>query len=201
MGVIAAIQAGHLEELKRLLAADPRLADERAENGVPAVLFALYFQRRDMAALLVDAGASLDAFIAAALGNTERLRGLLDTDSSLVRQWTPDGWTALHLAAFFGQPEAAHLLLDRGADPLARSTNAMANLPLHAAAAARQSAIVEMLLDAGTPVDATQHGGYTALHSAAQNKDRATLDILLARGASMDTPSDDGKTPAALLNA
>lgn len=201
MGVIAAIQAGHLEELKRLLAADPRLADERAENGVPAVLFALYFQRRDMAALLVDAGASLDAFIAAALGNTERLRGLLDTDSSLVRQWTPDGWTALHLAAFFGQPEAARLLLDHGADPLARSTNAMANLPLHAAAAARQSAIVEMLLDAGTPVDATQHGGYTALHSAAQNKDRATLDILLARGASMDTPSDDGKTPAALLNA
>lgn len=201
MGVIAAIQSGNLEELKRMLAADPRLAGERAENGVPAVLFALYVQRRDMAALLVDAGAAVDAFIAAALGRTDRLRELLDTGPSLVRQRTPDGWTALHLAAFFGQFETARLLLDRGADPLARSENAMANLPLHAAAAARQSAIVEMLLDAGTPPDARQHGGYTALHSAAQNKDRATLDILLARGASMDVASDDGKTPAALLNA
>lgn len=200
MGAIAAIQSGSIDELKSLLAADARAADECNEGGVPAVLFALYMQRREMAEMLVEAGAKVDAFIAAAMGLTARLRALSDADPALVAARTPDGWTALHLAAFFAQPETARLLLERGADPLARSENSLANLPLHAAAAARQAAIVEMLLDAGTPVDARQNGGYTALHSAAQNKDAATLDILLARGGSMDAASDDGKTPADLLS-
>ena len=51
--------------------------------------------------------------------------------------------------------------------------------PLHAAAAAKQADLVELLLEAGSPVDATQHGGYTALHSAAQNKDMVTVELLL----------------------
>jgi ankyrin repeat protein len=59
----------------------------------------------------------------------------------------------------------------------------MANLPLHAAAAARQSRIVEMLLDSGTPVDATQQGGHTALDSATQNQDEATIEVLRRHGA------------------
>lgn len=201
MGVIAAIRSGDIDELKRLLAADPSAAGERDENGVPAVLAALYHRQREMADLLVAAGAPIDAFSAAALGLTARLAELLGADPSLATARTPDGWTALHLAAFFGQPEAARLLLQRGADPLAKSANAMANLPLHAAAAARQAAIVEMLLDAGTPPDARQAGGYTALHSAAQNKDSATLDLLLARGGSMDAAAGDGTTPASLLGA
>lgn len=201
MSVIAAIQSGSLSGISELLAANPALANERTENGVPATLFALYMQRRDMADLLVQAGATIDVHIASALGLIEPLQSLLDASPSSVHQRTPDGWTPLHLAAFFAQPDAARLLLACGANPLARSENPMANLPLHAAAAARQTAIVEMLLDAGTPVDATQHGGYTALHSAAQNKDLPTLELLLARGASMDAKSDDGKTPAALLDS
>lgn len=201
MGVCAAIEAGDAEELKRVLAADPAAADEQSKSGVPAVLLALYFRRRDLAELLVDAGARVDACIASAMGLTARLDALLDADPALVSKRTADGWTALHLAAFFGQPETARLLLERGADPLAQSANAMANLPLHAAAAARQAAIVEMLLDAGTPPEARQAGGYTALHTAAQNKDEATLELLRARGGSMDTAADDGRTPAGLLSA
>lgn len=185
--------------MSRILATDPQASNARNGNGVPAVLLALYHRRRNLAAMLVEAGAGVDGFTAAALGDTARLAALLDADPALLSARTPDGWSALHLAAFFAQPRCIRLLLDRGADPLVRSANAMANLPLHAAAAARQAGIVAMLLDAGTPPDARLAGGYTALHSAARNGDLATLDLLRARGGSMDLASDDGHTPAGLL--
>ena len=201
MEVIQAIQGGDLEGLKRLVAADPGAADQRNEAGIPAVLFALYFRRRDMADLLLAAGAAVDLPIACALGLADQAAAMLDKKPDLVSLRSSDGWTALHLAAFFGQPMTARLLLERGADPLARSENTMANLPLHAAAAARQAEIVKMLLAAGTPADARQQGGNTAMHSAAQNGDLATLEVLRAYDGRMDSPNDAGTTPADLLGA
>jgi ankyrin repeat protein len=61
-----------------------------------------------------------DVFEAAALGEVETLRTLLDADASGVSAWSDDGFTPLHYAAFFGRPEAARLLLERGADPAAQ---------------------------------------------------------------------------------
>ncbi len=201
MGVIEAIQAGDPAALERELSVCPEAANTRAENGVPAVLTALYHRQPAMAQRLLEAGAEVDLPVAAAMGLTEAAAAILDADADAIGVRSADGWTALHLAALFGRAETVRLLLASGADVLARSENQMANLPLHAAAAARQADIVRMLLDAGTPVDARQHGGFTAAHSAAQGKDRATLDLLLARGADLQAQSDDGKTPAGLLGA
>lgn len=199
MTAIDAIRSGDLDTLKAVLATDASAVDQRDENGVPATMLALYFRQRPCLDALLEAGAPMDFSLACALGLTEEVVRFLDADPALLTQYTTDGWTPLHLAAFFGQPGVAAFLIARGANPLARSTNRMANLPLHAAAAARQAAIVGMLLDAGTPVNATQHGGYTPLHSAAQNDDRPTLEILLGHGGDMNLASDDGKTPAQLL--
>ena len=71
-----------------------------------------------------------------------------------------DGWTPLHLAAFFGKGDAARLLLNKGASVTARSTNQMANTPLHAAAAGKHAEIVKLLLDHGANANARQHGGW-----------------------------------------
>ena len=38
---------------------------------------------------------------------------LLDADPALIEAWSPDGFQALHLAAFFGQTDAAEALLQR----------------------------------------------------------------------------------------
>ncbi|MBI4893869.1 MAG: ankyrin repeat domain-containing protein [Acidobacteria bacterium] len=201
MGVIEAIQKGDGEALGRELASNPAAANARTENGVPAVLMAMYYRQPEMARRLLDAGAAVDLHIAATMGLAEAAASILESDPGALGAKSADGWTALHLAAFFGQPAMVRTLLSRGADALARSENQMANLALHAAAAARQTEIVELLLDAGTPVDARQHGGFTAAHSAAQGKDLATLEVLRARGADMNAQSDDGKTPAGLLEA
>jgi ankyrin repeat protein len=199
MTVIEAIRAGDLEAMQAAIAADHSAVDERCPDGVSAVLTALYYRRTEFVEALIAAGATVDFFLACALGQLIYVSRFLDMNPELLSQHTPDGWTGLHLAAFFGHPEMAKFLLDRGADPLLRSTNKMQNLPLHAAAAARQADLVELLLEAGSPVDATQHGGYTALHSAAQNKDMVTFELLLKFGGDPNTPSDDGKTPASLL--
>jgi len=139
---------------------------------------------------------------AAMAGDVAALTAALDADPATLNAPGPGGWPALHLAGHFGHLECVELLLARGADIQLRSSNDMRNLATHAAAAGRvadrRASILERLLDAGIPVDATQHGGFTALHSACQNADQASIDLLLARGADIDKPTADGRTPASL---
>ena len=58
----------------------------------------------------------LDIFGAAAVGDTERVRDLLDADPQAADAWAADGFQPLGLAVFFGHPETARLLLDAGAE-------------------------------------------------------------------------------------
>ena len=135
-----------------------------------------------------------DVFEAAAFGRLDRLRELLDADPAPAGAFAPDGFTALHFAAFFAQPEAAALLLERGADPRARARNAMEVEPLHSAAASRQVEICRMLLDRGADPNARQEGGFVALHAAAQNGDEELAALLVERGADKSLAADDGRT-------
>src|ERR1700744_2236552 len=84
---------------------------------------------------LVDANPSLAIFAASVLGDTAQVEELVAVNRSLVSAFSTAGWTPLHLAAFFGKIDAARWLLNKGAVVNARSTNAMENLPIHAAAA------------------------------------------------------------------
>ena len=144
---------------------------------------------------LVEADPSLAIFAAAILGETERLETLLSGNRSYTGALTSDGWTPLHLAAFFGKQETARALLNRGAEVDARSANPMRNTPLHAAAAGRHAELAKLLLDFGAAVNARQHGGWTPLHAAAQNGDLDTARILVAGGAQIDSRADNNQTP------
>jgi ankyrin repeat protein len=142
---------------------------------------------------------------AAMSGDAAALAAAIDANPGDLNAAGPGGWPALHLAGHFGNVECVQLLLARGADVLARSANEMSNLALHASAAGRvaelRAEVLALLLDAGTPVDATQHGGYTALHEACLNKDQASIDLLLARGADLNKAAADGRTAAAIAGA
>ena len=71
-------------------------------------------------------------------GDDARLRQLLAQESKLdVFEAAADGWTPLHLAAFFGRADAVDVLLAAGADVRALSRNHEGNMPLHAALAGR----------------------------------------------------------------
>jgi ankyrin repeat protein len=191
---IAAVQAGETDRVRGMLGENPSLAAARDEAGVSAVLHALYRRRTEILESLLAAEPALDVFEAAALGRVERLAELLAEDREQARAFSGDGFTALHLAAFFGQEAAARLLLERGADVRAVARNAMRVTPLNSAAATRQTSVVQLLVESGAPVNAPQRGGWTALHSAAHSGETEMARFLLSRGADPQLKSYDGRT-------
>jgi len=186
MTVIEAIQAGDLQALQAELKIDPNLANSTSAEGVPVLRLAAYFHFAEGVQALRDSGAVADLHTAAALGDP--------LPAGDIRGYSSDGWTPLHLAAFFGRAESVKALLALGADVKARSTNQLANLPIHAAAAGRHAAVVRLLVEAGSPVNETQQGGFVPLHSAAQNGDLAMAKVLLAAGADPKLAAGAGKT-------
>jgi ankyrin repeat protein len=199
--MMAAVAVGDTDAVARLLAEDVSLASARGDDGVSAVLLARYrFDRATMDALLA-ADPELDVFEAAALGRLDRLKERLATVPGASAAFSPDGFTALHLAAFFGKTEAVHILLDAGASVTTYTQNAFANQPLHAAAAGRHVEVCRLLLAAGADVNATQHGDYTPLHEAAQHGDDEMVELFMSAGADPTMSVSDGGTPAHLAEA
>ncbi len=145
-------------------------------------------------AALVEADPTLAIFAAAIVGDTGQLETLLTANRALTSAVSTDGWTPLHLAAFFGKDDAARLLLNKGALVNARSTNAMQNAPIHAAAAGRHAGLVKLLIDHGASANARQHGGWTPLHAAAQNGDLEMARTLVAGGADVQSRAENNQT-------
>ncbi len=193
------LQSGDEPGLRRLLSQDASLFEARDPSGVSLLMHSIYRGRRDLAEF-IGAGKDLDIFEAAALGRLDLIR---DSDPRHfdLNALSKDGFTALHLACFFGQPEAARILLENGAGVDIVAGNPMRVMPLHSAASARNLPAVRLLLEHGAPVNARQHLGWTAIHAAAQNGDRAMVELLLQHGADPKAPNDEGKTPAMVAKA
>jgi ankyrin repeat protein len=198
--LLDAIAAGDLSQVRELLDADPKLASVRGADGVSAVLRCVYEGRLDLAEAVLAAGPEVDLFDAAGLGDIDTLATLLGAGAD-VGAYAGDGFTALHLAAFFDAPYAAALLLRAGANPEAVADNATRVRPLHSALAGRSVSVVSMLLAAGVNPDPVQQGGYTPLMAAAQHGDAELTDLLLACGASGRPATDDGRTAADIAAA
>lgn len=144
---------------------------------------------------LVEADPTLAIFAAAMQGDAARIEQLLAGNRALVSAISSDGWTPLHLACHFGREEAARALVNKGADVAARSTNAMTNTPLHAAAAGRSATVAKFLLDRGASANARQNGGWTPLHAAAQNGDAELAGTLIEVGADVNVRAENQQTP------
>src|SRR4051794_8569597 len=109
-------------------------------------LAALYEGRRDEAERLAT---QPDVLEAAALGRNDELRAQLERDPLAIGDRTPEGFTPMHLAAFFGGAGAIKVLLAAGASADADGDNDRSVRPIHSAAAARDNAAVRALLEAG----------------------------------------------------
>ena len=169
-----AAKAGDLRKVQGLLRENFLLASQRLPNGESPLMSALYRGHHDVVETLIEAGAEIDVFAAAATGRLDDLRRALR--DSTVHAFAYDGWTPLHLAAFFGHRDGAAILLEAGAEISAVSTNSLANTPLHAAVAGKHSDVAMLLLEHGADPLKTDAGGYTALDIARQNQ----LDAVVA---------------------
>ncbi|MBO0870733.1 MAG: ankyrin repeat domain-containing protein [Micromonosporaceae bacterium] len=196
MDIFATIRAGDAPAATRLLVAEPGLARTRHKGGPTPVLFALYHHYPELAEALASVSGELDLAEAAALDRVDRVRELL-ADGAAVDGRTPDGFTPLQLAAYFGAPATVELLIAAGAEVDAVAANPMRIQPLHAAAAGQHPEVVRILLRAGADPNGRQQGGWTPLHAAAQHGDTALVELLLAAGTDPDATNDEGTTPAA----
>lgn len=129
-----AIRAGDLAEVSRILAARPEAAGSSDGNGLSALTVAAYRHQWAIVDRILATRPELDVFEAAIVGDAGLVRALLDEAvrereveaaggaedlPDPIDERSPDGLTALHLAASFGRPDVVRLLLDRGADPRA----------------------------------------------------------------------------------
>ena len=195
--VIQAAKDNNAAGLRRLLAADRSLATARAGSGETPLMAALYRGHMEIVATLVKAGAGQDIFAAAALGNDDALEQALAVDAAAVRSVAFDGWTPLHLAAFFGHTRAVERLLAAGAEINGLSRNSLRNTPLHAAVAGGHVDAALRLIERGGDVHSSDAGGHTPLHIAAEAGYLPVVEALLARGADPHVVDAEDRTPLA----
>lgn len=199
--LLQAAKEGRLDDIRRELAANPSLADARGASGETPLMAALYRGHHEVVSALVDAGAPLDIFAAAALGRVDVLGAALASNPAAVNGYAYDGWTPLHLAAFFGQTAAVERLLGAGAGIAAVSRNSLRNTPLHAAVAGGHVEPALLLIERGAPVNVADAGGHTPLHIAAEAAYIPIVKALLDRGADAHAVDAEDKTPLSRATA
>jgi ankyrin repeat protein len=193
--MIEAAKKGDVSAVRRLATDDPALCGFRAASGETPLIAALYRGHRDVVETLVDLGAPLDIFAAAALGRVDILHARIAERPEAVNEFAFDGWTPLHLAAFFGNTAAATQLLEAGSAINAISRNGLRNTPLHAAIAGGHVDGALLLMARGADVGTADAGGHTPLHIAAEAGYVPVVEALLARGADPHAVDAEDKTP------
>lgn len=166
--LVEAAKSGDVATVRRLVGETPALASARLPSGESPLIAALYRGHRPVVEALIESGAELDVFAAAATGRLPALRAGLQT-AGAIGAYSYDGWTPLHLAAFFGQREAVRALLDAGADVRSVSRNSLGNTPLHAATAGKHADAALLLLHAGADPDVLDAGGHSPRRIATEN--------------------------------
>jgi uncharacterized protein len=196
--LIDAIKAGEFERVKAMVSADPALIDARSRTGDSAILTAVYHRQKEIVNLLVARGAAMTVGEASAAGEIERVEHLVGADPASVRSYSADGWTPLHLAAFFGHAKVVEFLIARGAEVSAASRNATGNSPLHAALAGNHQFVAGLIVGAGGDVNAADRAGWRPLHIAAANNNLDGMKALIAQGADVSAANGDGQTALAI---
>jgi ankyrin repeat protein len=163
-GAGTALKRARTPEIATLLLA--RGADVNAADsyGMTALAWAATAGRADVARVLLDHGAEVDAHSHPGLEETPLMH-----------------------AASQGKTDVVRILLERGANVnAARADNGYSSLMI--AAGEGRTEVVGVLIDAGAPVDAKDRdrGGWTALHVAINHNEADVIRVLVEKGANIN---------------
>ena len=187
-----AIKNGNADRVGELLKQKPELIKARTKKGTTPVMLAMFSRHKEMAESLA-AGIETNIFEATALGRIERVRELLKKDSTLVKAFSPEGFTALH--GNLNHTDVVELLIDNGADINAVSKNNFMATPLQSALAMGWTDAAKLLIERNANVNCRGDQGGSPLHEAAGNGQIELAKLLLDHGATLNAKDDHGKTP------
>ena len=161
---------------------------EKEQDGQTVLMGAVRCGNSQVVDLLINSGVDITAKNAinrraadyvGQSGNTQILERLLREKLNFCDVFGSDIWTALHLASFWNHPKTCVALLDSGMG-IHHKTGDYGQSPLHIASETGHLAVIDVLIEYGANINATDNSGSTPLHEAL-NAD--TLKLLLKYGA------------------
>ena len=180
------VRAGHgdLAKVKQMLGDEPMLLNAMWDWGggdwETALGGASHVGNRELALHLLEAGARIDAFCAAMLGETELLKSLLRFNPAAAMSRAPHGYTLLYHVGYPGNVElaaaiAAHIATDHRAGHF--------NQALQSSVARGHRELVRWLLANGvTDPNGKNFAGKTPLDVATSNGNEAIRRLLREAG-------------------
>jgi len=189
------IKTGDNDRLIEIMNDSPSIADMKTEQGISLLQLAAYCRNRSAIDVLKKYKRELTIFEAASTADIATVSKLIDQNPDQANSFSPDGFTALGLASFFGHLEIVKLLLSKNADPNLAANNQFKVAPIHSACAVSNYDITEILIKNGADVNARQMEGVTPLHSAAHNGQTKLVKLLIDNGADINSKMDNGQTP------
>ena len=145
-------------------------------------------------------GGDLDIFSAAAVGDIETLKRLLDANPKSLNASRFENIPVLHMAVRLDRQAVVKLLIDAGIDIELRNYSERAesenDTALHEAVEFQRTEIVNILLEAGANANAKNAYDSTPLHYACgdRNPNFEMIQLLLKHGASSRLENNEGKT-------
>jgi len=166
--LVRAVKAGHISQVKTLVAENPSLLDVPDAAGYTPLRWAGIRGHGEIARFLVEAGADPNSVGA-------------------------DGGTPLHGAAHHDDPRTMTALLTAGGD--VTHQNQWGRTPLHVAARRGCLHVARVLLDGGADPDAATHEGWSPLNVAYRGGHPELVELLLAQGADPNLVDGNGLKP------
>ncbi|MBT7594792.1 MAG: hypothetical protein HN559_07765, partial [Gemmatimonadetes bacterium] len=174
------VKAGLSDRVVALIDEDPALLSQTDDDGYTLLQAAAKrmkadgFERlpeagRRMAGAMIERGAEVDAFSAAAMNDVERLQSLLQADLEQAHQQMKDGNTAVNMAVQARSNDALRVMLEAGVEA---DTEA-----LRWAARMDYTVACRLLIEHGAQVT-----DEVTLAAAWRNQDPDCLELVLANG-------------------
>jgi ankyrin repeat protein len=169
-------------------------------NGCTALMLASQEGYKEIAGLLIEKGADIDAknsnwttslMYASQSGNIDIVKMIIDAGADVSARDNM-GRIALMYASESGHTDVVMLLITNGANVKAQDETGVTALML--ASQMRQREVAELLIDSGADVNAEAKGGYSELMIASQWGLADVCRMLIDKGAEVNRRANDGYT-------
>ncbi|KAK4188004.1 ankyrin repeat-containing domain protein [Podospora australis] len=205
----AAARDGRVTAVESLLAANPKLATWKDDDGRLPIHWAASYNHHEIVSLLTQQkGFDPDVqddlgwtplMIAASVKDADKVVDLLLARGADVSETNNNGQTVLHFLASKQNLDLARKLLEDQKPPVStRVKDKRGQYPIHRAAAVGSVPLINLLLKHRSPLNPSDNAGQTPLHHAVAEGHGEAAFALLKAGAETDKKDSDGFLPLQL---